>query len=365
MNVALNYILNRGGQVVYISSRKLSSTIESKIVKAKKYILHQHFSGLPKQSDLKLVEEKLPNLRNGEFLSEAVYLSVDPYMRAYEPRLKLGTVFIGSQIAKITDSKSKQYPIGKYVVGQFGWRSHTITSEEEAKNPELLVNVLPDFGKLSLSLGLGVLGMPGNAAYFGFLEICKPKEGETVVVSGAAGAVGSVVGQIAKIKGCNVIGIAGDDEKGKWLINELGFDHFINYKKPNLHKTLAKCAPNGVDCYFDNVGGEISSTVLSQMNLHGRVSVCGAIVGYNANRSTLPTATITQGFIAIKQLRIEGFIATRWRDRWMEGIDQNLKWISEGKLKYRETVTEGFENTFQAFVDMLQGGNVGKAVVKV
>ncbi|KAF2900199.1 hypothetical protein ILUMI_05994 [Ignelater luminosus] len=299
------------------------------------------------------------------FLSEAVYLSVDPYMRAYEPRLKLGTVFIGSQIAKIIDSKSKQYPVGKYVVGQFGWRSHTITSEEEAKDPELSVRVLPDFGSLPLSLGLGVLGMPGNTAYFGFLEICKPKEGETVVVSGAAGAVGSLVGQIAKIKGCKVIGIAGDDEKGKWLINELGFDHFINYKKPHFAKTLAACAPNGVDCYFDNVGGEMSSTVLSQMNQYGRVSVCGAISGYNSSLSTLPKATITQGFIVMKQLKIEGFVVLRWADRWMEGIHQNLKWISEGKLKYKETVTEGFDNMFKAFVDMLQGGNTGKAVVKV
>ncbi|KAF2900196.1 hypothetical protein ILUMI_05991 [Ignelater luminosus] len=335
------------------------------MVKAKKYVLLQHFSGFPKESDLKLVKEELPELKDGEFLVEAVYLSVDPYMRAYEPRLELGTVFIGAQVAKIIESKSREYPVGKYVVGDFGWRSHTIADEKAAKSEALLVQILPDLGQLPLSLGLGILGMPGNTAYFGFLEICEPKAGETVVVSGAAGAVGSHVGQIAKIKGCKVIGIAGDDEKGKWLLDELGFDYFINYKKPYLAKTLAQCAPNGIDCYFDNVGGEISSTVLSQMNLFGRVSVCGSISSYNADYGHLPKATITQGFIVMKQLKIEGIIVTRWDNRQNEAFQQNLQWTNEGKLKYRETITEGFENMFKAFVSMLEGGNIGKAVVKV
>jgi len=334
-------------------------------VKAKQYILDKHFNGLPKQSDLKLVEVELPPLKDGEFLVEAVYLSVDPYMRAYGPSLELGTVFIGSQVAKIIESKSEKYPVGKYVVAAFGWQSHTISDGAAPKIGTPPPKVLPDFGKLPLSLALGVLGMPGNTAYFGFLEICKPKEGETVVVSGAAGAVGSLVGQIAKVKGCKVIGIAGDDAKGKWLTEELGFDHFINYKKPDLDKTLAKYAPKGVDCYFDNVGGEISSTVLSQMNLYGRISVCGSITGYNSDLSNLPKAPIIQGSVVFKQLKMEGFVVTRWIDRWQEGIHANLKWIQEGKLKYKETTTEGFENMFKAFVDMLQGGNTGKAVVKV
>jgi len=207
--------------------------------------------------------------------------------------------------------------------------------------------------------------MPGNAAYFGLLELCNPKQGETVVVSGAAGAVGNHVGQIAKIKGCRAIGIAGDDEKGKWLTNELGFDHFINYKKHDVRKQLKECAPKGVDCYFDNVGGEISSTVMGRMKPFGRIAVCGSISGYNSDASNLPKATTVQGFVAIKQLTMQGFIVTRWGDRWGEGIMQNLKWINEGKLKYRETVTEGFDNMFKAFVDMLEGGNTGKAIVKV
>lgn len=345
-------------------SRLQKTTLVNGMVKAKKYLLDKHFSGAPKQTDLKLVEEELSPLKDGEFLAEAVYLSVDPYMRAYEPSLKLGTTFIGGQVAKITESKSKKYPVGKYVVGQFGWRTHTIV-DETPKSETSPTWLLPDFGKLPLSLAVGALGMPGNTAYFGLLEICNPKAGETVVVSGAAGAVGSHVGQIAKIKGCKVIGIAGDDGKGRWIVDELGFDHFINYKKPNLGETLKTYAPNGVDCYFDNVGGEISSTVLSQMNLFGRISVCGSIVGYNCDLSNLPKATVIQGSVVFKQLKMEGFVVTRWTDRWQEGIKQNLQWITEGKVKYRETVTEGFENTFKAFVDMLEGGNTGKAVVKV
>ncbi|KAJ3647789.1 hypothetical protein Zmor_019658 [Zophobas morio] len=324
---------------------------------ARKYVYARKFEGFPKEGDLQLVEEKLPQLKDGEFLSKAVYLSVDPYMRAYAPSLKLGTTFIGGQVAVVTESKNITHPVGQYIVGNFGWRTHTISDNESE------LYVLPDFDKLPLSLGVGVLGMPGNTAYFGFLEICQPKPGETVVVTGAAGAVGSHVGQIAKIKGCTVIGIAGSDEKGKWLVDDLGFDHFINYKDDKFKEKLEQATPKGVDCYFDNVGGEISSIVISRMNLYGRVSVCGSISGYN---DTEPAkATTIQRFLVGKQLKMEGFIVRRWTERWGEGILQNKQWIQEGKLKYSETVTEGFENMFQAFVDMLKGGNIGKAVVKV
>lgn len=328
------------------------------MVKARKYILEKIFDGVPKRDDLKLVEEELPPLKDGEFLAEAVYLSVDPYMRSYAPNLPLKSTFIGLQVAKITESKHPKYVVGQHVVGDFGWRTHTISKGEGN------VKLLLDFQGLPLSLGVGVLGMPGNSAYFGFLEICKPKAGETVVVSGAAGAVGSHVGQIAKIKGCKVIGIAGSEEKGKWLTKELGFDHFINYKTENIEEALKKAAPNGVDCYFDNVGGELSSTVIYQMNEFGRVSICGAIAGYN-EKEVLKVTAINMP-VLFQQIKIEGFIIwNRWNDVWDEGIKQNLHWIKEGKLKYYETVTNGFENMFDAFVDMLKGGNTGKAVVKV
>lgn len=271
------------------------------MVKASVFIYDKPFDGFPKEEDIKLIQEDLKPLKDGEFLAEAAYLSVDPYMRGYAPAFKLGTTFIGGQIAL-------------------------------------------------------------NTAYFGLLEICHPKPGETVVVTGAAGAVGSHVGQIAKIKGCKVIGIAGSDDKGKWLTDELNFDHFINYKTANVKKTLKQIATHGVDCYFDNVGGEVSSIIINQMNRFGRISVCGAISAYNER---YPKAGAIQGSFAMKQLKMEGFIVDRWLNRWTEGIDQNINWIQEGKIKYRETVTDGFENMFQAFTDMLKGVNYGKAIVRV
>ncbi|KAL1509776.1 hypothetical protein ABEB36_004461 [Hypothenemus hampei] len=334
------------------------------MVIAKKWVVVQASKGFPKISDFKLEEEKLRPIEDGEFLVEAVYLSVDPYMRAYMSRLPKNSTMIGGQIAKIIESKAPEFPTGKYIYSSTGWRTHSIiNSKQLSDDMGLLTIILPDFGNLPLSLGLGILGMPGNSAYFGFLEICKPKQGETVVVSGAAGAVGSHVVQIAKIKGCTVIGIAGSDEKGKWLTEELGLDYFINYKTQNIEEELKKAAPNGVDCYFDNVGGEISTTILNQMKTFGRVSICGSISGYNATevqKISSPYFTIVT-----KQLTLQGFIFSTWNHQWFEGIHANLKWIQEEKLKYRETVTEGFDNMFTAFTDMLQGKNLGKAVVKV
>ncbi|CAG9836166.1 unnamed protein product [Diabrotica balteata] len=216
------------------------------MVKGKRFVLNKVFEGFPKEHDLKVEEYELPSLKDG-----AVYLSVDPYMRAYISEMSvIGNTMMGTQVAKILESKNDKFPPGRYVVGTFGWQTHTISSDERLR-------LVPDLGGLPPSLCLGVLGMPGNTAYFGFLEICQPKPGETVVVSGAGGAVGSLVGQIAKIKGCTVIGIAGSDEKGKWLTEELGFDHFINYKTANVADELKKVAPNGVDCYFDNVSNNI------------------------------------------------------------------------------------------------------------
>ncbi|CAG9865277.1 unnamed protein product [Phyllotreta striolata] len=332
-------------------------------ISAKAFIFRNQFEGFPKESDFQLTNEQLPSLKEGEFLAEAEYLSVDPYMRAYAPRVKTGKTFMGSQVAKILESKNPKFPAGRHIVGEFGWRTHTVSNGKPLSTGVPTAWLIPDIGDLPKSLALGVLGMPGNTALFGFLEICLPQPGETVLVTGAAGAVGSLVGQIAKIKGCKAIGVAGSDEKGKWLVNELGFDHFINYKSDDLRKKIKEYAPHGIDCYFDNVGGEISSTIMLYMNTFGRISVCGAISGYNETKP--PKATLVQYPLTFNQLRMEGFIVHRWLDRWFEGIEQNKKWIEEGKLKYRESVTEGFENTFTAFVDMLRGGNVGKAIVKI
>ncbi|EFA06605.2 Prostaglandin reductase 1-like Protein [Tribolium castaneum] len=245
------------------------------MVKARKYIYHSHFDGLPKETDLKLVEEELPPLQDGEFLTEAVFLSVDPYMRSRASGVDLGSTYIGSQVAKVIESRNPKHPKGEHLVGRFGWRSHTICDSKSD------FWVVPDLEDLPLSYSLGVLGMPGNTAYFGFLEICQPKPGQTVVVTGAGGAVGSIVCQIARIKGCTVIAIAGSEEKIKWLSNDLKFEHVLSYKDDDFGAKLEQVTPEGVDCYFDNVGGEVTSVVLTRMNEFGRIAVCGAVSGYN------------------------------------------------------------------------------------
>lgn len=216
-----------------------------------------------------------------------------------------------------------------------------------------------------MSLGLGHLGMPGVTAYFGFLDICQPKQGEVVVVSGAAGSVGNLVGQIAKIKGCTVIGIVGSDDKCEFIKKECGCDHAINYKTENVTAALKKHAPKGVDCYFDNVGGEISAEVISRMREFGRISICGAVSVYNLPPQKWPKLPVMQPLFVLKQLKMEGFHVTRYTDRWFEGLTQLKKWTEEGKIKYYETTVEGFEKTPQAFIDVLNGLNTGKAVIKV
>ncbi|KAG6463082.1 hypothetical protein O3G_MSEX013658 [Manduca sexta] len=264
----------------------------------------------------------------------------------------------------VEDTRNPKFPVGSRVVSHKGWCDYCIidTNKQGAMAVDRVYK-LPNLKNLSPSHGVGAVGMPGATAYFGFLEICKPVAGETVVVTGAAGAVGSIVGQIAKIKGCKVIGIAGSDDKVKWLEEELGFDKALNYKTMDIGAALKEAAPNGVDCYFDNVGGEISSTIINQMNNFGRVSVCGSISAYNDDQ--LPKATVLQVAIITKQLKIEGFVVYQWINQWPEAFNELTNWIITGKLKVREHVTEGFDKIYDAFVGMLAGENVGKAVVKI
>lgn len=261
---------------------------------------------------------------------------------------------------RVIETKNENYPKGTIVFAQVGWRTHTIVDPLSFKKHEFYE--LPDFGGLPISLGVGALGMPGISAYYGLLEICEPQEGETVVVTCAAGAVGSLVGQIAKLKGCRVVGFAGSDDKCKWLEDELGFDKAINYKNGDLNELLKKAAPEGVDCYFDNVGGSLSELIWSHINLNGRISICGAISAYNDQK---PKLTAPQKFFVWQQLKMEGFSTWRWADQWIEGINEIAQLIHEGKIKYYETITLGFENTPKAFIAMLRGKNTGKAVVKV
>ncbi|RVE51594.1 hypothetical protein evm_003726 [Chilo suppressalis] len=331
------------------------------MVKARKYVVKKTFVGVPKRDDFEIVDYEVPPIRNGEILTKTEWVSVDPYLRAYNSRYPVPYDQFGFNVATVLDSKNPRFPIGSKVVTHKGWCDYSLVNASNESVTERVYK-LPDLKGLSDSLGLGAVGMPGATAYFGLLDLCKPKEGETVVVTGAAGAVGSIVGQIAKIKGCRVIGFAGSDDKCKWL-ESLGFDKALNYKTVDPIKALKEAAPKGVDCYFDNVGGELSSAIISQMNLYGRVAVCGAISSYN--ETSMPKATLLQSYIVSKQLKIEGFLVDRWLGQWNVAFADIVGWIRAGQINTQEHVTEGFDNIYDAFVGMLAGDNCGKAVVKL
>lgn len=266
-------------------------------------------------------------------------------------------------LQRVLESKNPSFPEGAKIFGQFGWRTHNVVNPTEIQKKKFIdCYQLPEFQGHPTSLGLGLLGMPGNTAHFGMKEILKPEDGETIVITGAAGAVGTIVGQLAKLKGCRVVGFAGSEEKCRWLENEYDFDKAINYKTPDLAKQLKDATPQRVDMYFDNVGGEISSLIYGRMKDYGRIAVCGAIDSYNHDK---PNLHAVQKFFVAKQLKLEGFLVWRWSDRWLEGLNELATLLKEGKLKYHETITEGFENTPQAFIEMLRGKNYGKAIVKV
>lgn len=318
--------------------------------------------GMPKESDFKVTEAPLPDVGEGQLVIKTLFWSVDPYMRgritgvkSYADPILVGEVILGGAVGEVVQSKNASFKEGDHVTGFWGWREYAVS---DGKGLQKL-----DARLAPISTALGVLGMPGATAYFGFLEICQPKLGETVVVSGAAGAVGSYVGQIAKIKGCRVVGIAGTDDKIDCFVNELGCDAGFNYKTTdNYVAKLKELCPNGIDCYFDNVGGPISDAVFASMNVFGRVSVCGQISMYNLEKPESGPRLLP--YVLVKQLRVEGFIVTRFAGRFPEAIQQMAQWIKEGKLKYREEVMEGFENIPKAFIGMLNGQNTGKMLVK-
>src|SRR5271156_3760122 len=304
--------------------------------------------GMPKESDFRLVEAPIPALANGQILLRTLFLSVDPYMRGrmtgvrtYADPVDIGQLMVGGTVGKVVQSTNPQFRAGDFVLGYWGWQEYAVS---DGKGLQKL-----DPSLAAVSTALGVLGMPGMTAYFGLLDICQPKPGETVLVSGAAGAVGSLVGQIAKIKGCRAVGIAGTDDKVEWMTKELGFDAAFNYKSTSDYGAkLKELCPKGIDCYFDNVGGAITDDVFPLMNTFGRISICGQISQYNLQKPELGPRLL--GLILVKQLKVEGFIVTRWQSRYGEGIGQMAEWLKEGKLKHREQVMLGFENAAKAFI---------------
>uniref|UniRef100_H2ZQ56 Prostaglandin reductase 1 n=1 Tax=Ciona savignyi TaxID=51511 RepID=H2ZQ56_CIOSA len=325
------------------------------MVKSRYFSKIQEFDGMPKLSDFKIVEEEInEDLKDGEIIGEALYMSVDPFIRAYN--VPPGSPVIGFQVAKVTKSKNPKYPVGSKVMAFGGWRTTCKVGDE------LIWYKVDETSGINASVFVGALGMPGMTAYCGFLEICQPKEGETVFVNGCAGAVGNLVGQIAKIKGCKVIGCCGSDEKIKFA-KSIGFDDVFNYKTcKDYPGTLKKMAPNGIDCFFDNVGGQMSSDIMACMNVGGRIAVCGAITSYNSK--TPSQVTMVQGYMVMKQLLMRGFLVHQFKEKFPEGLKNMTQWIKEGKIKIHETTTDKFENTPQAFIGMLSGKNIGKAVLK-
>ncbi|KAM3590657.1 uncharacterized protein V6R79_013907 [Siganus canaliculatus] len=329
------------------------------MVQSKAWTLVKHFDGFPKESDFKLKVEQLPEPKNGEVLLEAVFLSVDPYMRPFsKSMMKEGDVMIGTQVARVIQSKNPSFPVGTYVVTDWltGWRTHSI-SDGKALTP-----VLAKWPKdVSLSLALGTIGMPGLTALYGLEEVLDLKKGDVLLVNAASGAVGAVVGQIAKIKGATVVGSAGSEDKVAYL-KELGFDEAFNYKTvSSLEEALKKAAPEGYDCYFENVGGKFFTVAIEQMKDFGRIAVCGGISLYNDSAPT--TGPYPHLTFLVKQLKMEGFMWSRWQHKDPEALKRLMTWTREGKLKSKEHITKGFENMPAAFMELLKGGNVGKAVV--
>lgn len=324
-------------------------------MKAQKFVLKKKFSGVPTTDNIELVEFELEDaLQAGEVLFQTVFLSVDPYMRMFGTNE--GETMTGEHLAEVIKTKSGEFPLGTLVLSKAGWVSHYV-SKGEGTEP-----ISFDIGKSPISYALSILGMPGATAYFG-LEKCEPKSGETVLVSSAAGAVGHVVGQLAKLKGCTVIGIAGSDEKINWCKNELGFDHVINYKTSNYSDELAKIAPDGVEIYYDNVGGDYYHTIITKhMKSRGRILVVGSIQTYNDIDMKLFPATNLS--ILMKELTVRGFMVYSCKQEWPQAFTYMNKLIQEGKLKTRQNVYEGFEKTRDAFFGLFTGDSIGKAIVK-
>src|SRR5690554_5742228 len=325
-------------------------------------ILKSRPKGLPTQENFKREEIELPEIKDDEVLLKGMYYSVDPYMRgrmndtkSYVPPFETGKPLSGGVVAEVIASKSEKFQVGDSVTGNLPWKRKMIAAEKDIRKI--------DSTMAPASYYLGILGMTGLTSYFGLMHIGKPKAGETVVVSGAAGAVGMVVGQIAKIKGCRVIGIAGSDEKIQMLKEELGFSHQINYKTTtDMKKALAKACPKGVDVYFDNVGGDISDAIMMHLNFQARVVICGQISLYNSTET--PMGPRLQPILLTRSVLMQGFIISDFQSDFPEGIQHLVSWIKEGKLKFKETVVHGFEKLPQALLGLFKGDNTGKMIVK-
>tara|TARA_X000000368_G_scaffold77162_1_gene57524 strand:+ start:1612 stop:2625 length:1014 start_codon:yes stop_codon:yes gene_type:complete len=332
----------------------------------KQLLLNKRPVGMPADDCWKLNEEKINSIGKSEILIEVKYLSIDPYMRgrmndsaSYAPPAKLGAPMTGESVGVVVESNSDIYHVGDKVCAHKGWQTYI-----KAKDTDVALMKVPE-SDISLSSFLGTLGMPGRTAYFGLNRVGKPKDGETLVVSAASGAVGSVVGQLAKIYGCRVIGIAGGQEKCSFVKDVLKFDDCLDYKAGNLKQGLENSCPNGIDIYFENVGGAVTKAIAPLLNKDSRVPICGFISQYNeVDMLKVETPFHILGSLKTKP-KHRFFVVTEWSDEWEMATKKILDLIIKGKILYKETITNGFENSPQALRDVLTGKNFGKQIIKI
>jgi NADPH-dependent curcumin reductase CurA len=313
------------------------------------------------EANFELQEAPIPQPRDGEFLVRNHWLSLDPYMRgrmdakkSYARYVELGEVMTGGTVGEVVESRHPRFAKGELVNGAFGWQEYALSDGTGVRRV--------DGAKAPPSYALGVLGMPGVTAWMGLLDLAQPGAGETVVVSAAAGAVGSVVGQLAKLKGCRAIGIAGGKAKCDHVTADLGFDACVDYKAGRLRDDLQAAAPQGIDVDFENVGGEVLDAVLPLMNPHSRITVCGLVSQYNAAE---PYGVRNLRSVLVNRIRVQGFIVSDRMELWPRALEQLGGWVAEGRIKYHETIAHGLENAPRAFIGMLRGEHLGKQLVKL
>ena len=329
----------------------------------KKQVLKERPIGLPGKKTWELIEDKLQELDEGQMLIEQEYISLDPAMRgwinktrSYIPPVEIGDVMRAGSVGKVIKTKGKTiFNIGDYVTGWGGVQNYCVTDGEN------FYKVDPE--KAPMSYYIGILGMPGMTAYFGILEVGEIKQGDVVLVSGAAGAVGSVVGQIAKIKGCRVIGIAGGKSKCEYLIEKLGFDGAIDYKNENVSNGIKKYCPKGIDVYFDNVGGEILDSALIFLRKKARVVICGAISQYNTESEVKGPKNYLS--LLVNRASMKGMVVLDYAPKYTEAMKQMAVWILEGKLFYKEDIHSGIENFRETFLRLFSGDKMGKLILKI
>jgi NADPH-dependent curcumin reductase CurA len=322
--------------------------------------------GAPKDSDFKLIEAAVPEPGPGQMLCRTIYLSLDPYMRgrmnagkSYAAPVEIGEPMVGGTVGQIVSSNIEKFMPGDYVQCYNGWQDYALCDGTGVRKL--------DPQQAPISTAVGVLGMPGMTAYTGLLELGKPQSGETLVVSAASGAVGAVVGQIAKIKGCRVVGVAGVQSKCDYVVQELGFDACVSYRAEDFADQLHAACPDGIDIYYENVGGQVLETVIPLLNFGARIPVCGLIAHYNATELPPGPNRLPQlmRVVLTQRVTIRGFIVTDFAHRHADFINDMSSWIKQGKIKYREDIVEGLENAVSAFQGLLQGKNFGKLLIRV